>query len=449
MKITVTAGERKDNELSAQLTISKEDVNKAIKDTYRTIANRYNFKGFRRGHTPRPVIDSLIGRDAVLADATNQLLNDVEPQMLNELDIVPVEQVSFGKDPKIAKEGEEYDCAVAIPVRPEVELDSYDAPSIQMPPEEATEAEIDQQLDQLMSYHETVESIKEDRGVQKGDIIAADITDKENASDLAGKGKILNTDSSTYSSDFIDGLMGMKKGDTKDISWTTTEKKEDGDVVTKHTATVKLTDIREQVTPELTDEFSKKNFGFDTIKELRDAVKDDIESDKKTSLPSLKEDRLVEKLGERVKLDPIPENYVNQVLNEIAQQFLTQLQRQGLTLDIYLKARGISSDEFMKDLREQADERARQSLALDALAKHLNEDVTEDDIEDEFKRSGAQDIKAQIKTFTDNGQMPAIRESIRREKALKWMVDNAEVNIVDEIAEKDKKDADDSDKADD
>ena len=140
-------------------------------------------------------------------------------------------------------------------------------------------------------------------------------------------------------------------------------------------------------------------------------------------------------MGKHVTLETIPENYVNQVLNEIAQDFLQQLQRQGMTLDLYLRFRGITSDEFVADLREQAKERARQSLALDALAKHLGVEATEEDVENEFKKAGAKDVKAQMKQFTQQGQMPAIRESIRRTKALNWLVENAPVTIVDEIAE--------------
>ena len=83
----------------------------------------------------------------------------------------------------------------------------------------------------------------------------------------------------------------------------------------------------------------------------------------------------------------------------------------------------------------QADERARQSLALDALARHLEFDVTEDDIRNEFERADVEDVDLSVKVFTANGRMPAIRESIRRTKAVKWLVDNCTVVEVDEVAE--------------
>ncbi len=169
--------------------------------------------------------------------------------------------------------------------------------------------------------------------------------------------------------------------------------------------------------------------------ELRDALKEDIENDKKSSLPSLKEDRVVEEIGKHLTLDEVPEAYQNQVFNELAQEVLGQLQRQGISLDMYLQARNIKSQDFINDLHEQAEERARQSLALDALADKLELEATEDDVRKEFEKAGVDDVDSRIEDFRKGGQLPAIRESIRRSKAVDWMVENAPVTVVDEVAE--------------
>ena len=131
------------------------EVDAAVKSAYKEIAKKYNFQGFRRGHAPRPVIDGIVGRESVLAQATNDLLNAAEPLMLEELDVTPVGRVSFGAedaDPELVVEGTDYVVTAVIGVRPSCELESYDAPKINMPPEEATEAEIDWQINQLLSY---------------------------------------------------------------------------------------------------------------------------------------------------------------------------------------------------------------------------------------------------------------------------------------------------------
>ena len=222
----------------------------------------------------------------------------------------------------------------------------------------------------------------------------------------------------------------MSKGETKDVSWTSGE----GDNATNITVKVTLNAIKHAVTPELTDEVAKESFGYDTVDELREAMKSEIENDKRTSLPGLKEDRLVTALAEHLTLEEVPENYVEQVFNETAQNFLSQLQAQGLTLDTFLQMRGIQPQDFINDLREQSAERARQSLALDALAEHLGFEATEDDVKAEFEKSGAENPEDLMKQWRDAGRLPAVRESVKRTKALNWLVDNAAVTEVDEVA---------------
>ncbi|MBM6774016.1 trigger factor [Olsenella profusa] len=443
MKITVTAETPVDEKLAATVTIPAADVDKAIAKTYKDIAKKYNFQGFRRGHAPRPVIDGIIGREAVLAQATNDLLNAAEPMMLEELDVTPVGRVSFGPegaDPELAAQGADYVVTATIGVRPTAELESYDAPEINLPPMEATEAEIDWQINQLLTYQVTYEDVEEDREVVEGDIVSVDIENVEGAGHLAGKNRMLALNGQQVAPELQAGIIGMKKGETKEISWTHSHEHE-GETHS-HTFTVKVTlnAIKKAVTPELDDEIAKK-YGYDDVAAFREAVKEEIEGDKKTTIPSLKEDRVVEAIGKQLKLETVPEAYQNEIFNELASEFLSQLQRQNISLDMFLRARGLKSDDFIADLHVQAEERARQSLALDAVAAKLGLEATEDDIRAEFERAGVEDVDAGIKEWRDQGRLPAIRDSIRRTKALDWLVENAKVNTVDEVAERAKAEA--------
>lgn len=438
MKITVTAEKPVDNKMAAELTIPAAEVDAAVKRTYRDIAKKYNFQGFRRGHAPRPVIDGIMGREAVLAQATNDLLNAAEPLMLEELDVTPVGRVSFGPegaDPDLAAEGSDYVVSVTIGVRPSCELESYDAPAINMPPEEATEAEIDWQVNQLLSYQVTYEDIEEDRPAAEGDVVSVDIENVEGAGHLAGKNRLLALDGQQVQPELQDAIVGMKKGETKDVSWTH-EHEHEGETHS-HTFSLKVTlnAIKRPVTPELDDEMAKK-YGYDDVASFRAAVKEEVEGDKKTQLPALKEDRVVDALGKQLKLDEVPADYQNEIFNELASEFLAQLQRQNISLDMYLRARGVKTDDFIADLHTQAEERARQSLALDALAAHLGLEATEDDIREEFEKAGVEDVDASVEQWRSEGRLPAIRDSIRRTKALDWLVENAQVTIVDEVAER-------------
>lgn len=426
MNITVTADKSSNDKVVVTVTVPATDVDAAIDGAYKDIARKYAFQGFRRGRAPRPVINSIVGKQAVLAQATEDLMDKVQPQMLDELDLVAIAKPEY-PDAQLVEEHKDFTTKAEVAVPPHAELDSYDAPTIKMPPEHATDAEIARQLEQIRSYNTKYEDDKSAKTAQATSVVVLDVKNKEGLPELEGTDRQIVLDSPYVPSEFAEGVAGMKVNETKEISWT---RKED-DHETPVSVSVTLKTLKKSVVPELTDEFAKTSTGFDTLEKLKEAIKDEIEKDKVKSLPALKEDRVVEAIGEHLTLEEVPEVYQKQVFSELANEFLSSLQRQGATLDMYLASRGIKSEDFLADLHEQAKERARQSLALNAIATKLGLEATEEDVINEFKDASA-DYKAAMKQFKDNGQMPAIRESIRRTKAVKWLVENAKVEVVDE-----------------
>ncbi len=424
--MNISASDVKDSKLTATVTIPAADVDAAIKKAYRAAAKQYRFPGFRAGKAPRQVIDSMLGTEAVLAQATNDLIGASEPQILNELDIVPVKDGNF-QDIDMVKDHEDYTFAVEYSLRPAPELSSYEPVEIEMPPAEVTEAEIDAQVDMLMSYHSTFEDA--DRAVEDGDYVTADIKNVKNAEAISGEGRMVAVGAGNLPKAFDEALVGMKAGETKEVSWTP-------EVEGAPEAAVEVTvkNVRERKTPELTDEFVKENFGFDDIAAMRDAVKLELEADKTSQLPQLKENRAVSKLAERLELDEMDADYEQSVFQDLGQNFLQSLSSRGMTLDTWLSANGLTSEAFIADLHRQANDVARESLALDALARELKIEVTDEDIDEEFKRAGVADVEASKKQFIAEGRMPAVRDSIRRSKAVDQLVADAKVTEVDEFA---------------
>jgi len=431
LNITVTTEKPESGQIIATLTISKKDVDASVKDSYREIARKYAFQGFRRGRAPRPVIDGIVGRQAVLAEATNKLLVEAEPLMIEELDVVPITQIDYGSDPQLVEEKQDYVITATITVAPEVELVSYDAPEIRMPSEEVTDTEIERRIDQLRSYRTQWVDIDEDRGAEDGDMVVADVENVANLREYAGENRMFSLDNPNIQQEFRDGLRGMKVGEEKEIRWTRSHEHDGETHEVDLAAKVKVTALRVSVMPEITEDNVKAEYGFDTVEELKEAVKDEIAAEKRATLPQLKDDLVVEAVGERLELEEVPEAYANRVYNETASQILNSLQSQGMTLDMYMNATGTSREDFVANLQQQSDERARQSLALDAFARHLEIEVTDDDIVAEFSRSGVPDVEAEMKKFVDDGRMPAVRDALRRTKALQWLSENAVVNYVD------------------
>ncbi|HIU05528.1 MAG TPA: trigger factor [Candidatus Coprousia avicola] len=425
--MNITQSEVQDGKLIATVTIPAADVDAAIKKAYKDAAHKYRFPGFRPGRAPRAVIDNMLGREATLADATNRILGETEPAVINELDIVPVKDADY-EGIELVKDHEDYSYEVKFPLRPAPALSSYEPVAIEMPPAEVTESEIDAQVEMLLGYHATFEDV-EDRGVENSDFVTAKVENIKNAEALAGDSRMIAMGSGSLPTAFDEGLMGMKVGETKEISWTPeTEGAEEAAV------SVTVNGIKARKLPELTDEFAKTGFGFDSIAAMRDAVKEELAADKESRLPQLKENRCVAKLAERLELDEMDADYEQSVFSELGQNFLSSLSARGMSLDAWLQANGMTGDQFIADLHHQADDVARESLALDALARELKVEVTDEDINHEFETAGVEDAEATRERFIAEGRMPAVRDSIRRSKAVDWLVENAQVTEVDETA---------------
>ena len=427
--MNITASDVQDAKLTATVTIPAADVDDAIKKAYKDAANKYRFPGFRAGRAPRPVIDNMLGKEATLAQATNDILAANEPAVLNELDIVPLKEGDY-KELDLVKDHEDYTYTVTFSLRQSVELNSYEPVEIEMPPAEVTEGEIDAQIEMLMGYHATFEEV--DRPVQNDDYVTAAVKDIKGATRFAGENRMFVVGSENFPTEVNEGLVGMKKDESKEISWTLM-----GEDAEEITIEVTINNVKERKLPELTDEFVKENFGFDTIAAMREGVKEELEGDKTSKLPGLKENRAVAALSERLELEKVDEDYEQSVFSELGQTFLQNLSSRGMTLDVWLQASGLTSEAFIADLHRQANDVARESLALDALARHLEIEVSDEDVDKEFVDAGIEDVEASKAQFVADGRMPAVRDSIRRSKAVDWLVENAKVTEVDEYAKKD------------
>ena len=427
--MNITASDVQDAKLTATVTIPAADVDAAIKKAYKDAANKYRFPGFRAGRAPRPVIDNMLGKEATLAQATNDILAANEPAVLNELDIVPLKEGDY-KELDLLKDHEDYTYTVTFSLRQSVELNSYEPVEIEMPPAEVTEGEIDAQIEMLMGYHATFEEV--DRPVQNDDYVTAAVKDVKGATRFAGENRMFVVGSENFPTEVNEGLVGMKKDESKEISWTLM-----GEDAEEITIEVTINNVKERKLPELTDEFVKENFGFDTIAAMREGVKEELEGDKTSKLPGLKENRAVAALSERLELEKVDADYEQSVFSELGQTFLQNLSSRGMTLDVWLQASGLTSEAFIADLHRQANDVARESLALDALARHLEIEVTAEDVDKEFVDAGIEDVEASKAQFVADGRMPAVRDSIRRSKVVDWLVENAKVTEVDEYAKKD------------
>ena len=425
------------NRAKITVTIDEGVVTDRVKKQYKKLATQYNFPGFRRGKAPRPVIDSMMGKDAARAMVTDELVNEVYPLAIDESGLYPIGQPDFGEegDMALVEDKQAYTFSFEIDTKPTPELSSYDPVEIEMPPEGATDEQVDEEIDALLEhYYEIVDApantkVKDDKFVNLK--IAATDDNGEDIPSITNDEYQYGIGSGLFPESFDQELIGLKKGDTKQftIDLPSTPTAMTSTLMGK-TSTInfdiEVLTVRKKKMPELTDEWVQSKIGVDSVEELRKELAEEIESQRASVLPRLKESRVLTALAERFEGD-VPENMVEESETTLLQDFFNQLQRQGLTLDAYLQQAGITSQQFRDDVKLQAADMAKQDLALDAYAAHTGIEATEEDIRDEFVKSGVNDPEAVMEEWRKSGQMYMVRQGVLRQKAAAELIENAVV----------------------
>ena len=428
------------------VTIDEKTVIDRIKKQYKQVANQYTIPGFRKGKAPRPVIDSALGKDYVRATVTDALVNECFPLAIDESGVYPVGQPDFGEgEMQLVEDKKPYTFTCEVDVKPTLELSSYDPVEVEMPVEHATEEQIDAEVDALLEhYTEIVDApastkVKDDKYV---DIkITATDDNGEDIASLANESLQYRLGSGLLPKEFDAEITGLKKGDAKQFTIDTPKN------ATAMTATlmgktakinfdVEILGVKKEKLPELTDAWVQEKIGVNTIEELRNEVAEEIESTLGSALPRLKESRVLQALAERLEGD-VPEGLVEENETNLLQDFFNQLQRGGLTLDMYLQQQGITSGQFRDDVKKQAEDMTKQDLALDAYAAQAGLEVSEEEIRKEFEEAGSTDPEALMEEWRKNGQMYLVRQAILRQKATKELIDKA--IVTEEKPEEEKK----------
>ncbi len=435
--LEVTTSIREDDgktQVTVEMTAEevKEHIDRAFKSFSKT-----RIPGFRAGKAPRQVlVQNFGGHDVVYEQITSDMINDVAPVAVDQQDILFVSDPEF-EDSGMVADGESFTFTLFGELKPDIELLSYEPVEIKLPSEEVTEEDLNGQLEALREYYYNFETV--DRGAKEGDytMIAIDVTLDGNTIDaLSNENRLVEVGGGAIPAQVSEQIVGMKADDSKEFDFTDDEDEEYAGKTLHAKLTVK--EVREQQKPELNDEFATK-VGFESFDELKKSLKEEIEKQKKDQLPRLKESRCVRELAKRID-GQVPTAYVNFTRENILRDFFNSLQEQGLTFDQFLASNGITSDDFKKDLDNQAQEEAEQSLALDALFRERGMEITEEDINKEFE--AVADPEGTRKSWEEAGRMSIIREAIRRQQATEWLVENAVVTIDDgsdeEEAEEDK-----------
>lgn len=416
---------QENNRAFFNIEISADKFEEAVQKSYLKNRGKFNIPGFRRGKTPRKIIEMNYGEGIFYEDAINELLPEAYDLAIADLNLdvvsspdVDVEYIEKDK-PVIIK--------VEVDVKPEVKLGDYQSIELEKIEYNVTDELIEAELKQAQDMNSRLIEV-EDRPVEKGDVVTIDyegFLDGEAFPGGKAENHPLEIGSNTFIPGFEEQLIGKEKHEEFEIQVTFPEEYHTDNLAGKEvTFKIKIHGVKAKELPELDDEFAKDVSEFDTLEEYKESIKNRLEENMKEQEKSETENRVLEKIVESSEVD-IPESMIEaQVENEI-RDFEYRLRMQGLELEKYLEITSMTVDSMKEQFRPNAETRVKTELVLEAIAKAENVEVSEEDIEAEIEKLSEQYGKDDKEKFKENmrkGDLDFLKTGITNNKVLDLLI---------------------------
>jgi trigger factor len=426
--MTTTVTETSAFERIVRFQLTDEQINEAKKGAARKLAQEVKIHGFRPGKAPLPIVEATVGADRVRREAIEDLLNPVLSEVLTEEDIQPA------INPEL-ESLDDVDGGVEVEVRvtlwPTIDLPNYKNRQVEVANPEVSPEELEEQTRRMLEQFATVEEV--DRPAAVGDFVSIDIDaarDDEQIEEARAREILYEVGSGLLIEGIDVHLVGASAGDVLEFDGSLPEGFGD-QAGTEVGYTVTVHEVKERILPELTNEWVDENTEFDTVDELMATLEERLSDAKLRSVSREYSEKALGTLRDQVDID-LPEGLVRAEMDRHLHNFAHRLEEADVTIEDYLRTSGIDQQQFVSDLRDQAELSIRNRLVLEAVIEAEGITVDPDDMSEAVESLAAQsdDPAGYMQAFQQSGQELALASDILRNRALDAILSNA--NPVDE-----------------
>lgn len=367
-------------------TISQETIKPALDAAFNKVKKEINVPGFRKGHMPRTVFNQKFGEEALYEDALNRVLPAAYEAAVKELDLEVVAQPKI--DVTSMEKGQDWVITAEVVTKPEVKLGDYKdlAVAVELS-KEVTDEEVDAKVErERNNLAELV--IKEDAAAQ-GDTVVIDFVGSVDGVEFdGGKGDnfSLELGSGQFIPGFEDQLVGSKAGETVNVNVTFPEDYQAADLAGKDALFVTTVhEVKTKEVPALDDELAKDiDEEVETLADLKAKYRKELEAAKALAFDDAVEAAALELAVENAEIVDLPEEMLEAETHRAMNEFMGNMQRQGISPEMYFQLTGTNQDDLHKQYAAEAEKRVRTNLVIEAIAKAEGFDVTDAEVEKEI-----------------------------------------------------------------
>lgn len=401
-----------------KVEITGKDWEKKLDETFKKIIKKVKIDGFRPGKAPRNIYEQKYGKQSIVVEAVDSCMNEAYVKALKEFKGEAIMQPTVGIE-KADETGVTY--VFTFTTKPEIKINKYTNLGVKKDSVKVTKKDVDAEIEKMRK--EYADLTVKDGKAENGDTVIIDFEGFDGDKAFEG-GKAENYALELGSNSFIPGfeeaLVGVKKGDKKDVNVTFpkdyhAEELKGKPVVFK----VLVHEVKTKVYPELDEDFFL-DLGLEDVK-----TKEDLEKKVKETMTEQKEyeaenkyvDELFEALLKETSVE-VPHELIHEELDRMVEQYAERLKMQGITLEQFYKFTNSSEEALKAQMHEEAEKRVKLRFAIDEIIELEKIDATDEeanhDAEEKAKKRGM-DKDEYIKAF---GGLEMLKYDIKVQKVL-------------------------------
>lgn len=401
-------------------------IEKGLKQAFDKVKKNLNVPGFRKGKVSRQVFNRMYGEEALYEDALNAVLPEVYEAAVKEAGIDPVSQPKI--DVESMNKGEDWVITAEVTVKPEVKLGEYKNLTVEKQDREVTDADVDARIQrELEAQAELV--IKEDEAAENGDTVVIDFEGfKDGVAFEGGKGEnySLELGSNSFIPGFEEQLVGKKAGEEVEVKVTFPEDYQAEDLAGQEAVfQVKVHEVKAKELPELDDEFAKDvDDSVESLAELKEKYRKELTESKEAAAAEAKDEAAIRQAVDNAEIVDLPHVMVHDEVHRSMDEFLNNMQRQGIAPDMYYQLTGTTEADLHKQFEAEAEVRTKTNLVIEAIAKAENVEVSDEEIEKEINDLAAQynmPVEQVKRALTED----MLKHDIRMKKAVELITETA------------------------
>lgn len=373
-------------------TIGQDKIQPALDQAFNKVKKNLNAPGFRKGHMPRAVFNQKFGEEALYDDALNAILPAAYEAAIAELGLDVVAQPKI--DVKSIEKGQDWTLTAEVVTKPEVKLGAYKDLEVSVEAsKEVTDEEVDAKLEN--ERKNLAELVVKEGAAENGDTVVIDFVGSVDGVEFdGGKGEnhSLELGSGQFIPGFEDQLVGAKAGDEVEVKVTFPEDYQATDLAGKAAVFVtKVNEVKAKEVPALDDELSKDlDDEVETLDELKAKYRKELEAAKEIAYDDAVEGAALDLAVENAEIVELPAEMVEDEVHRAMNEFMGNMQRQGISPEMYFQITGTTQEDLHKQYEADADKRVKTNLVIEAVAAAEGFDATEEEIQKEINDLAAE-----------------------------------------------------------